>query len=182
LTCSQQSKAFNFFGLQSKKLQEVLSKRVAEPAVEVPPPKRRGVLARTTVKAVAASIGTQESKEQDLKFTFGPDASRKSVRAMIAAMESSLIANKDPERRARQIISQFVDHPDMKKLLHAWVEDSFKWDRKQMEVLMQVVENIRLAIEVHKDLRNKESGDLMQVVFVSLSDLACDCVYSVFVS
>jgi hypothetical protein len=165
LTCSQRSKALNFFGLQSKKLQEVLSKRVAEPAVEVPPPNRRGVLPRTTLKAVAASIGTQESKEQDLKFTFGPDASRKSVRAMIAAMESSLIA------RARQIISQFVDHPDMKK-----------WDRKQMEVLMQVVENIRLAIEVHKDLRNKESGDLMQVVFVSLSDLACDCVCSVFVS
>jgi hypothetical protein len=83
---------------------------------------------------------------------------------MISALEASLIAINDPERRARQIISQFVDHPDMKKLLHAWAEDSFQWDPKQMKVLMHVVANIRLAIEVHKDLRNKESVDLMQVV------------------
>ena len=77
-----------------------------------------------------------------------------------------MIANKDPERRARQIISQFVGHPDMKKLLDAWVSDSYMWDPKQMKVLMEVVANIRLAIEVHKDLRNKESADLMQVDFV----------------
>jgi hypothetical protein len=57
---------------------------------------------------------------------------------MIEAMEKSLIANKNPELRARQIVSKFVVQPDMKKMLDAWVVDSFKWDPKQMEVLFQV--------------------------------------------
>ena len=61
LSSSQESKAFNLFGLQSKELQEVLSKRVAEHdfELEAPPPKRRGVVPRTTLKAVVANIGTQ---------------------------------------------------------------------------------------------------------------------------
>jgi hypothetical protein len=69
---------------------------------------------------------------------FGYDATRKTVRAMLDAMEKSLIANKNPELRARQIVSKLVVQPDMKKLLDAWVVDSFKWDPKQMEVLFQV--------------------------------------------
>ena len=60
------------------------------------------------------------------------------VKAMIEAMEKSLLANKNPELRARQIVSKLVVQPDMKKLLDAWVVDSFKWDAKQMEVLFQV--------------------------------------------
>jgi hypothetical protein len=62
LSCTQVSKAFNFFGLQSKPLQQVLSKRVAEPAVEVPPPKRRGEQPRTTLKAVAANLANNDSE------------------------------------------------------------------------------------------------------------------------
>jgi hypothetical protein len=39
---------------------------------------------------------------------FGYDATRKTVKAMIDAMEKSLIANKNPELRARQIVSKLV--------------------------------------------------------------------------
>jgi hypothetical protein len=62
LSCGQVSKAYNFFGLQSKLLQEVLSERVAAPAVEVPPPKRRGEQPRTTLKAVAANLANDDSE------------------------------------------------------------------------------------------------------------------------
>jgi hypothetical protein len=73
-----------------------------------------------------------------LNCNFGDDATRKTVRAMIAVMEQSLILNKNPELRARKIISRFVRQPDMKKVLDVWVQDSFKWDKKQMMVLLQV--------------------------------------------
>jgi hypothetical protein len=80
----------------------------------------------------------KEGSDLPLNCHFGDDATRKTVRAMIAVMEQSLLVNKNPELRARKIISRFVRQPDMKKVLDVWVQDSFKWDKKQMMVLLQV--------------------------------------------
>jgi hypothetical protein len=57
---------------------------------------------------------------------------------MIAVMEQSLLVNKNPELRTRKIVESFVRQPDMKKVLDVWVQDSCKWDKKQMMVLLQV--------------------------------------------
>ena len=60
----------------------------------------------------------------------------------------------------------------MKKVLDSWVEETFRWDSKQMQVLENMLANVKDAVSKHKDLRNKDSHDLMQVptqLFFSLS-------------
>ena len=100
---------------------------------------------------------------------FGESAIRKVVGEMIKDLGVALLRDRQPEARAMAIMSQFLVHPDVKKVINGLALTQLGCDRKELQLVNHIVGQLRLAITTHKNARNQESLQLYQCVLNLIS-------------
>ena len=81
---------------------------------------------------------------------FGDSAIRKVVGEMIKDLGVALLQDRQPEVRAMAIVSQFLVHPDVKKVINGLALTQLGCDRKVIQLVNHIVGQLRLAITTHK--------------------------------
>ena len=120
-----------------------------------------------TISSNSSSISSMPSStlaSTNAPMRFGYRAAQAAVENMLHEVGDVLIDGRQPEERAQQVMRQFMNHPDVKKLLRSLAMQHWHCDEKQLLVIDHILSNLRLAISEHKNLRNRESLRLYQTL------------------
>ena len=83
---------------------------------------------------------------------------------MLHQLSDALIAGREPERRLVAILRQLLAQPDIKTTLNLIAMQQLGLQKKELSVVKHVLEQMRLAITVHKNKRDRESSRLYQIL------------------
>ena len=160
------------FGFRCRAVQEHLF--ALRDIVAAPPVQRVEKTVRGGMKKILLKLVIQQAKKENLLHIaelkeegnkarlFQYRACQATVENMLSEMQKPLIEGRDPLERARQILVQLLNHPDIKPLLRSIVGQTLACEPKELAVICHIIENIKLAISVHKQQRNTNSIRLYQ--------------------
>ena len=65
-----------------------------------------------------------------------------------------------PQQRLVAVLDQFTDHPDVKRVMDLRAHCALGVDSQKLSVVKHVLDQLKLAINVHKSQRNRDSQRL----------------------
>jgi len=149
------------FGYPCFAVQQHLYMMRQSQAIEGPMKKKqRGGMAKLRLKQVVMDLIKSKDvqdklakarKEKAVAFRaemFAYDATQKVVQRMLHQLESCLIEGRSPLERAQQVLSQLINHPDIKLILHSIAAAHWQVDSKQLLVIDHILVQLKLAISV----------------------------------
>jgi hypothetical protein len=93
---------------------------------------------------------------------FAYRATQAIVEKMIVALSDSLIQDRD--ERAKAVVSQLLNHPDIKPILADIAAAHWQIDPKQLLVIDHILVQLKEAISVHKNRKNEASRRLYRIL------------------
>ena len=73
-----------------------------------------------------------------------------------------LIEGRQPQQGLVAILDQFTDHPDVKHVMDLRAHCALGVDSQELSVVKHVLDQLKIAIIVHKSQRNRDSQRLYQ--------------------
>ena len=148
--------AYHFFGFPCFALQTILFARrsrfltIHNPVN--PRPRATRTLARQTLKQTANNITDISTPGVDMSIApmFGLRSVQSTVEKMIEVLEETLIIRRQPEYRAQAVLEQFLDHPDLKKVIAGLNQSHWGWNLKSQRAVQGVIVRLTEAIQAHK--------------------------------
>ena len=83
---------------------------------------------------------------------------------MLHELGDALLSDKMPEARLTAIVDQFVQHPHISSVIDILAQKRLGCSPKELQVVQNVVDQLRLALTTHKNQRNRESMRLFQTL------------------
>lgn len=83
---------------------------------------------------------------------------------MLETLQHYLIEGpgRQPQQGLVAILDQFTDHPDVKRVMDLRAHCALGVDSQELSVVKHVLDQLKLAIIVHKSQRNRDSQRLYQ--------------------
>ena len=82
------------------------------------------------------------------------------VGAMLETLQHYLIEGRQPQQRLVAVLDQFTDHPDVKRVMDLRAHCARGADSQELSTHVLDPDQLKLAINVHKSQRNRDSQRL----------------------
>lgn len=142
--------ALDFFGFPARDVQSRLRQMLVPPCDST---SSRHITKASIGDVRRALDESRSSSSTSLALSprhFGQESQQKAVRRVIETIESFLLKDDLPNQRCQLILTKFLEHRHVKRILYQSAAAQWSGSEKQFAAARAIIDNLRQAIHLHK--------------------------------